>query len=115
MALLDIHDPSIVLARSQEPILEPEKSYEKEGLIPNVVFTCGAIETDKEYLIYYGGADAVVGLATINKEIVLKWAKEKADQYKHHPLEKETKVSTEETLERQQLPVVPTYTTPGED
>ena len=79
LALLDLHNPAIVLGRSSEPVLEPEETYEKEGFIPNVVFACGAIETNQEYLVYYGGADSVVGLATISKEVILKWAKEVCD------------------------------------
>ncbi|MDP3983047.1 MAG: glycosidase [bacterium] len=75
LALLDVHNPAIVLGRSSEPILEPEEVYEKEGLVPNIVFTCGAVETSSEYLVYYGAGDAVVGLATVSKDIILKWTK----------------------------------------
>jgi len=75
LALLDVHNPAIVLGRSSEPILEPEEAYEKEGLVPKVVFTCGAVETSSEYLVYYGAGDAVVGLATVSKDIILKWTK----------------------------------------
>lgn len=67
-------DPTVTLARTEEPILEPQLIYEKEGLVPNVVFTCGALETDNEYLIYYGAADCVICLATILKSEVFKWA-----------------------------------------
>jgi predicted GH43/DUF377 family glycosyl hydrolase len=41
-ALLDKNDPSKVLARSREPLLRPEPS-EREGYVPNVVYTCGAM------------------------------------------------------------------------
>ena len=41
-ALLDKRDPSKVLARSSEPLLRPEPS-EREGYVPNVVYTCGAM------------------------------------------------------------------------
>ena len=75
LALLDVHNPAIVLGRSSEPILEPEEAYEKEGLVHNIVFTCGAVETSSEYLVYYGAGDAVVGLATVSKDIILKWTK----------------------------------------
>ncbi len=43
-ALLDKNDPSRVLARASEPLLHPEPS-EREGYVPNVVYTCGAIGT----------------------------------------------------------------------
>jgi len=64
-ALLDLKNPTHVIARVSQPIFQPEARYEKEGLIPNVVFPCGtAIIKDKLFL-YYGGADSVVGVATI--------------------------------------------------
>lgn len=68
---LDQKDPRKILYRSPEPIFEPETDYEKFGFIPNVVFTCGAVEKDNQYFIYYGGADEVIGLATIDKNLVL--------------------------------------------
>lgn len=69
--LLDPQDPLQILARSDEPLLEPETAYEKNGLTPNVVFPCGAIKIGEEIFIYYGGGDKVVGLATINTEKLL--------------------------------------------
>lgn len=68
--LIDKDDPSKILYRSPEPIMSPEKSYEKRGLVNNVVFTCGAVEWGDEYYVYYGAADRVVGLATIKKETI---------------------------------------------
>lgn len=65
--LLDLDDPSKVIGRSAEPILSPDENYEKVGLVPNVVFTCGAVEMNDQYLVYYGGADKVVGIATMDK------------------------------------------------
>jgi predicted GH43/DUF377 family glycosyl hydrolase len=100
LALLDSHNPAIVLARTDEPLLEPEESWEKEGLVQNVVFTCGAVETDREYLVYYGGADAVIGVASIEKAKVLAWAKERAECSKFHTYEQIGEVRTEESVER---------------
>lgn len=68
---LDLKNPSKILYRSPEPILEPEKDYEKSGYIKNIVFTCGAVEKDGLYYIYYGAADKVVGVATVEKKSVL--------------------------------------------
>ena len=66
-ALLDLEDPSIILARTDYPILEPEMTYEKSGgLMPNVVFSCGVITIKNNLFVYYGGADKVIGVATIN-------------------------------------------------
>ncbi|MEI6280586.1 MAG: hypothetical protein WCP17_01120 [bacterium] len=70
--LLDLKDPAIVLARTADPIFEPEEKYEKEGIINNVVFPCGMVEKDGLLYIYYGGADTVVGVATIKLDIVLR-------------------------------------------
>ncbi len=71
-ALLDLKDPATVLMRYDKPILEPEKNYELRGRVPNVVFTCGAIEKDDVYYVYYGGADTVICVATIEKDMLLK-------------------------------------------
>lgn len=64
VALLDKNDPETILYRSQEPILEPKEHYELFGKVPNVVFSCGHVVLDDELLIYYGGADSVMCLAT---------------------------------------------------
>lgn len=64
----DIEDPSKVIARSEVPILDPEESFECIGCVPNVVFTCGVVERNGQYLIYYGGADSSIGVATLDKE-----------------------------------------------
>lgn len=61
--LLDLKDPSRVLGRSGEPAFEPVEKYEKEGLVPRVVFPEGLVLRGDELLMYYGGADKVVGLA----------------------------------------------------
>ena len=70
-ALLDLKDPSKVLARTEYPIFEPEMSYEKNGLVPNVVFPCGMVAKDGILYVYYGGADKVVGVATIKMNNLL--------------------------------------------
>ena len=70
-ALLDLKDPSIVISRTTDFILEPEEQYEKEGQVPNVVFPCGAVIRDKKLFIYYGGADSVVAVATMNIDDLL--------------------------------------------
>jgi predicted GH43/DUF377 family glycosyl hydrolase len=70
--LLDLKDPAIVLARSTDPIFEPEEPYEKVGIVNNVVFPCGMVVRDKLLYIYYGGADTVVGVATMELAIIVK-------------------------------------------
>ena len=66
--LLDLDDPSKIVGRSTEPILSPEEEYEKKGLVPNVVFTCGVVEMNGHYVVYYGGADKVIGIATMDRD-----------------------------------------------
>jgi predicted GH43/DUF377 family glycosyl hydrolase len=58
--LIDKSDPENILYRSEKPILEPKKSYERFGKVPNVVFSCGSVLLDGKLLLYYGGADTVV-------------------------------------------------------
>ena len=73
-AVFSLEDPSKLVYRHPEPILEPEADYEiRGGEVPNVVFACGACEVrDKDkYYIYYGGADSVVCVATVDKEEML--------------------------------------------
>ena len=69
--LLDLADPTKVIARTDEPIFEPEAPYEKVGQIANVVFPCGTVVIEENIFMYYGGADQVVGVATIKIEKLL--------------------------------------------
>jgi len=63
IALLDRDDPTKVLRRQSEPILEPQTEWERVGDVPNVVFTCGALLEGDRLAVYYGAADKVIGLA----------------------------------------------------
>ncbi len=65
VALLDLKDPTEVISRMTDALLSPEMDYEKNGQIGNVVFPCGAVVRDDTVYIYYGGADSVVGGATV--------------------------------------------------
>ena len=72
-ALLDLDDPSKVIARQAEPILVPELDWEINGYVPNVVFSCGQALIDDEIYVYYGGADTVIGVAKMKlKDIKFK-------------------------------------------
>ena len=63
--MLDLEDPSKVLAAPPKFILSPMEPYELMGQVPNVVFTSGAVEMpDGTLNVYYGGADRCVCLAT---------------------------------------------------
>lgn len=70
--LLDINNPSIMLANSNEPILEPDAIYEKEGFFGNVVFTCGVMIENDALVIYYGAADDKICRADIKLEDIYK-------------------------------------------
>jgi beta-1,2-mannobiose phosphorylase / 1,2-beta-oligomannan phosphorylase len=70
-ALLDMNDPSKVIARRKVPILEPETPYELYGQVNNVVFPCGAAIIGEDLFVYYGGADSVIGVATMKVEDLL--------------------------------------------
>jgi predicted GH43/DUF377 family glycosyl hydrolase len=63
-ALLDKNDPSKVLARSPEPLVRPEPS-EREGYVPNVVYTCGAIRHHDRIILPYAVSDTFSNFATI--------------------------------------------------
>jgi predicted GH43/DUF377 family glycosyl hydrolase len=63
-ALLDKNDPSRVLARSREPLLRPEPS-EREGYVPNVVYTCGAMRHSDQIILPYAVSDTFSNFATI--------------------------------------------------
>ena len=69
--LLEPHDPSRVIARSREPILRPEASYEREGFFGGVVFTCGLLAEGDLVRIYYGAADGVTAVADLSLDQIL--------------------------------------------
>ena len=62
--LLDRDDPAKVIGRLREPLLKPNQS-EREGYVPNVVYTCGALLHDGELIMPYGLADHATGFATV--------------------------------------------------
>ncbi|MBZ0303429.1 MAG: glycosidase [Anaerolineae bacterium] len=64
VALLDLEDPTQVIHRPQEFIMEPSEWWEIHGDVPNVVFSCAALVVGEDLYCYYGGADRLIGLAT---------------------------------------------------
>jgi predicted GH43/DUF377 family glycosyl hydrolase len=62
--LLDRDDPGRVIGRLREPLLSPNRN-EREGYVPNVVYTCGALVHNGELIIPYGLADHATGFATV--------------------------------------------------
>jgi len=65
--LLDKKDPSKVLARSREPLVRPEPA-EREGYVPNVVYTCGAMRHRDRIILPYAVSDTFSKFATIKIE-----------------------------------------------
>jgi beta-1,2-mannobiose phosphorylase / 1,2-beta-oligomannan phosphorylase len=70
--LLDVSDPTIVLSRSTDVIFQPETKYEIEGVVNNVVFPCGMVVRDNLIYSYYGGADKVTGVATMELDVIIR-------------------------------------------
>jgi predicted GH43/DUF377 family glycosyl hydrolase len=64
-ALFDRNDPTRVIARSERPLFEPSAVWEKVGQVPNVVFVEGLVIEPERWLVYYGGADTHVGVASV--------------------------------------------------
>lgn len=61
--LLDLDDPTKIIRRAKEPILEPEEHYENNGSKAGVVYVSGAVVKDGELFVYYGASDSYVGVA----------------------------------------------------
>lgn len=72
-ALLDLKDPSKLIARSKTPILEPKEDYEIYGDVPNVVFPEGMIVVNNELYVYYGAADKRICLATCKLDDIVNY------------------------------------------
>ena len=68
--LLDRDDPTKVIGRLREPLLKPDQE-EREGYVPNVVYTCGALLHNGELIIPYGMADYATRFATVSLSEVL--------------------------------------------
>jgi predicted GH43/DUF377 family glycosyl hydrolase len=75
LALLDLNDPCKLVARSDEWVFGPEKTYEVSGDVDKVVFPCGWVVEGEEIRLYYGAADKCLALATANVQDVLSWLK----------------------------------------
>jgi predicted GH43/DUF377 family glycosyl hydrolase len=63
--LLDLEEPLKIIARLDEPLLAPHEK-EREGYVPNVVYSCGAIIHNDELIIPYAMSDINSGMATVD-------------------------------------------------
>ena len=68
--LLDLKDPTRVLGRLREPLLSPNEA-EREGYVPNVVYTCGALLHGRELVIPYAMSDYATSFATVSLDELL--------------------------------------------
>ncbi len=63
--LLDLHNPALVIGRMKEPLLSPDEN-EREGYVPNVVYSCGAQVYGDTLLIPYAMSDYASSFATVS-------------------------------------------------
>jgi len=73
LVLLDLHNPAVVLRRSDEWVLGPATRYEMIGDVANVIFPTGLVhdEATDELRVYYGAADTSIGMASAKLSTVL--------------------------------------------
>jgi predicted GH43/DUF377 family glycosyl hydrolase len=69
--LLDKKDPSKVLARTTEPLIRPEPAH-REGYVPNVVYTCGAMRHNERIVLPYAVSDTFSTVSTIEIAALLR-------------------------------------------
>lgn len=81
--LLDLDDPTKVLARSRAPVHFPDAEYENTGAKPGIVYACGAIGRDGILTLYYGAADYVVCVAHHSLDTLLSHLLEPSEQPKY--------------------------------
>ena len=74
--ILDYKDPTKILYKTTFPVIEPDKKYENEGFKGGIVYTCGATIKDENLILYYGGADTVVCVASCNLKEFIKQIKD---------------------------------------
>ena len=74
VVLLDLHDPTQVLARPKTAVFWPEELWELRGDVPNVVFSCANPVVESVVYVYYGGSDHAIGLATCTLDDLLSFA-----------------------------------------
>jgi len=68
--LLDRDDPAKVIGRLSEPLLKPTET-EREGYVPNVVYSCGALIHNGELILPYAMSDYATNFATVRVDEIL--------------------------------------------
>lgn len=69
-ALLDLHDPSRVIGRLRQPLLSPEGN-EREGYVPNVVYSCGSLLHGRQLILPYAMSDKASAIASVSVDELL--------------------------------------------
>ena len=70
--MLDLKSPDKIISKLDYPILEPEAEYEKQGLRPDTVFSCGSAVIKNRLFVYYGAADEVSCVASTDLDKLIK-------------------------------------------
>jgi beta-1,2-mannobiose phosphorylase / 1,2-beta-oligomannan phosphorylase len=68
--LLDIDDPCKVIGHLEEPLLVPNDE-ERDGYVPNVVYSCGSVVHNDHLMIAYGASDTSAGFARVSVDALL--------------------------------------------
>ena len=71
--LLDLQDPTKVLHRTTDWLIQPEQDYEIDGFYKGCIFPCGKVIIDSTLFVYYGAADKYVALATCDLDELLEY------------------------------------------
>ena len=72
--LLDIENPTHIIAYLDKPLLVPHED-EREGYVPNVVYSCGSLIHNNELIIPYAMADIMSGIATVSVDELIRCMK----------------------------------------
>ena len=89
-SLLKLDDPAIEIGRLREPLLIPN-SDEREGYVPNVLYSCGAIVHNDKLIIPYGVSDSSTAFAEVSLDELLKKFKEDVSEEMIKPKTKDSK------------------------
>jgi predicted GH43/DUF377 family glycosyl hydrolase len=69
-ALLDLDDPSRVIGRLPQPLIAPEGN-EREGYVPNVVYSCGSLIHANRLILPYAMSDKATAVVSVSLEMLL--------------------------------------------
>ncbi len=70
--LLDLHDPTKVIGQLDKPLITPNEA-ERDGYVPNVVYTCGAMAHNGRLIIPYAASDQFTSFGSVEIEALLDW------------------------------------------